>query len=63
VLAIPRPARLLEALTFGAGYHVSPRFDDRATLWQAVVDQQLEGVVAKKLHERYKRGERAMNEE
>ena len=31
---------LLEALSFGAGCHVSPRFDDGTALWRAIVDQQ-----------------------
>lgn len=50
---------LLEALSFGMGCHVSPRFDDGVALWKAVVEQKLEGVVAKKLHEPYKPGERS----
>jgi bifunctional non-homologous end joining protein LigD len=48
---------LLESLDF-AGCQLCPRFDDAPALWQAVQEHRLEGVVAKKLDERYRPGER-----
>jgi bifunctional non-homologous end joining protein LigD len=49
---------ILELLDFGPGCHVSPRFDDREALWESVCERRLEGVVAKRLNEPYRPGER-----
>jgi bifunctional non-homologous end joining protein LigD len=49
---------ILESLTFGLAVQVCPRFDDRAALWRAVIEHRLEGVVAKRLTEVYRPGER-----
>jgi ATP-dependent DNA ligase len=51
--------KILELLDFGTGCHVSPAFDDGAALWESICDRRLEGVVAKKLGEPYRPGERA----
>jgi bifunctional non-homologous end joining protein LigD len=50
---------VLESLSFCRGVKISPRFDDGAALWAAVVEHRLEGVVAKRLSERYRPGERS----
>jgi bifunctional non-homologous end joining protein LigD len=49
----------LELLSFGPGCHVSPSFEDGAALWESVCERRLEGVVAKKLSEPYRPGERS----
>jgi bifunctional non-homologous end joining protein LigD len=49
---------LLESLTFGYGCHLCPRFEDGAALWRSVVEYRLEGVVAKRLSQPYRPGER-----
>jgi ATP-dependent DNA ligase len=49
---------ILELLDFGFGCHVCPRFEDGAALWESVCERGLEGVVAKKLGEPYRPGER-----
>jgi bifunctional non-homologous end joining protein LigD len=49
---------LLESLTFGNGCHLCPRFEDGTALWRSVVERRLEGVVAKRLSEPYRPGER-----
>jgi ATP-dependent DNA ligase len=50
---------MLESLAFAPGCHICPRFDDGPALWVSVGKHRLEGVVAKRLHERYLPGERA----
>jgi bifunctional non-homologous end joining protein LigD len=50
---------ILESLSFGRGCHVSSSFDDGQALWKAVKEHRLEGVVAKKLTEPYRPGERS----
>jgi ATP-dependent DNA ligase len=62
VRALPYGERrvLLESLRFGTVCQVTPpRFDDGAALWDSVVERRLEGVVAKRLREPYRPGERA----
>jgi bifunctional non-homologous end joining protein LigD len=49
---------ILELLEFGAGCHLSPRFEDGEALWESVCERRLEGVVAKRLNEPYRPGER-----
>jgi bifunctional non-homologous end joining protein LigD len=49
---------ILEVLDFGHGCHVCPSFDDGAALWESVCERRLEGVVAKRLSEPYRPGER-----
>jgi bifunctional non-homologous end joining protein LigD len=51
--------RLLDDLELeGSHWSTSPCFDDGRALWQAVVDQALEGIVAKPKGSRYIPGER-----
>jgi bifunctional non-homologous end joining protein LigD len=50
---------ILELLHFGPGCHVCPRFDDGPALWESVCSRRLEGVVAKRLSEPYRPGERS----
>jgi bifunctional non-homologous end joining protein LigD len=50
---------ILESFAFGRGCHVCPRFDDGAALWMSVVEHALEGVVAKRLKEPYRPGQRS----
>jgi bifunctional non-homologous end joining protein LigD len=51
--------RLLEILELeGPCWRVPEAVDDGPGLWEAVSEQELEGVVAKRLHERYLPGER-----
>ena len=54
-----RRHELLESLDFGEACEVCPRFDNGAALWQVVVERRLEGVVAKRLEEPYRAGERS----
>jgi bifunctional non-homologous end joining protein LigD len=52
--------RILEGLGLeGPRWRVPEAFDDGPALWEAVWEHGLEGVVAKRLHERYLPGERA----
>jgi bifunctional non-homologous end joining protein LigD len=51
--------KLLESLTIGYGCHLCPRFEDGAALWRSVVEHRLEGIVAKRLTEPYRLGERS----
>jgi bifunctional non-homologous end joining protein LigD len=53
-----RRRELLETLDFAGCCQLCPRFDDGAALWQAIREHQLEGVVAKRLDEPYRPGER-----
>jgi ATP-dependent DNA ligase len=53
-----RRRELLESLDFAGGCQLCPRFDDGAALWQVIRQHQLEGVVAKRLDEPYRPGER-----
>ncbi len=48
----------LEGLTLPPGSHLCSRFDDGAALWASVVAHRLEGVVAKRLKDAYRPGER-----
>jgi ATP-dependent DNA ligase len=48
----------LELLEFGIGCHLCPRFDDGEALWESVCGRGLKGVVAKRLDEPYRPGER-----
>jgi bifunctional non-homologous end joining protein LigD len=50
---------ILELFHFGRGCHLCPRFEDGEALWQSVCERQLEGVVAKRLSEPYRPGERS----
>jgi len=51
--------RILEGLGLeGSQWRVPEAFDDGPALWAAVCEHELEGVVAKKLHEPYLCGER-----
>ena len=52
-----RRARLA-ACDFRRVAHAPDAFDDGDALWEAVCEQRLEGVVAKRLDERYRPGER-----
>jgi bifunctional non-homologous end joining protein LigD len=49
---------ILVLLDFGPGCHVCPRFGDGEALWESVCERGLEGVVAKRLGEQYRPGER-----
>ena len=52
--------RLLASLELeGPQVRTPEAFDEGEALWQAVCDQELEGVVAKRLNQRYLSGERA----
>jgi bifunctional non-homologous end joining protein LigD len=52
--------RLLQALALdGRAWRVPEAFEDGQALWEAVCEHELEGVVAKRLHEPYLSGERA----
>ena len=48
----------LELLEFGPGCHVCPRCRDGEALWESVCERGLEGVVAKRMDEPYRPGER-----
>jgi len=50
---------ILEGIDFGGLAHVPEAFGDGAALFEAVCEQEPEGVVAKRLHEPYRPGERA----
>jgi bifunctional non-homologous end joining protein LigD len=50
---------VLESLDFGGVCEVGPRFDDGGALWRAIRQHRLEGVVAKRLDEPYRPGERS----
>jgi bifunctional non-homologous end joining protein LigD len=51
--------RILEGLGLaGSQWRVPETFDDGAALWEALCEQELEGLVAKRLHEPYLCGER-----
>jgi bifunctional non-homologous end joining protein LigD len=55
-----RRRQLLEALDLdGAQWKVPEAFEDGPALWEAVCEHELEGVVAKRLHEPCFSGERA----
>ena len=49
----------MEAIDFGGKAHVLDVFTDGHALFDAVCEWEMEGVVAKRLHERYRPGERA----
>ncbi len=51
--------RVLERIDFGGRAHVPEVFGDGAALFDAVCEQELEGIIAKRLNERYRPGERA----
>ena len=51
--------QILERIEFRRRAHVPEVFDDEAALFEAVCEQELEGVVAKRRRERYRPGERA----
>ena len=53
-----RRALLEEVDLTGPCWHTPPAFEDRDALWTVVVDQGLEGVVAKRLDSPYRPGER-----
>jgi bifunctional non-homologous end joining protein LigD len=50
---------ILERIDFGGRAHVPETFADGAALFDAVCEHELEGVLAKRLNERYRPGERA----
>jgi bifunctional non-homologous end joining protein LigD len=50
---------ILERIDFGGRAHVPETFGDGAALFDAVCEQELEGVVAKRLNEPYRPGQRA----
>jgi hypothetical protein len=50
---------IVESLTSGRGVQVCPRFDEGPALWASVLEHPLEGVVAKRLNEPYRPGERS----
>jgi bifunctional non-homologous end joining protein LigD len=50
---------VLELLELGPGCHVCPRFEDGEALWESVCERRLEGVVAKRLSEPYRPGQRS----
>jgi ATP-dependent DNA ligase len=49
----------LESLDFASACQVCPRFEDGAALWHAIREHQLEGIVAKRLVEPCRPGERS----
>jgi ATP-dependent DNA ligase len=51
--------QILERIDFNGGAHVPEAFTDGSALFDAVCDSELEGVVAKRLNESYRPGERA----
>jgi bifunctional non-homologous end joining protein LigD len=60
----PKPYRerrqvLAELELEGPHWRVPEAFDDSPALWEAICEHELEGVVAKRLHEPYLCGERA----
>jgi bifunctional non-homologous end joining protein LigD len=54
-----RRRELLETLNFAGCWQLCPRYDDGPALWHAIREHQLEGVVAKRLSEPYRPGERS----
>jgi bifunctional non-homologous end joining protein LigD len=50
---------LLETLNFAGSWQLCPRFNDGGALWHAIREHQLEGVVAKRVNEPYRPGERS----
>lgn len=59
LLRWPSSGPLLASMDWAACIcQLCPRFDDGAALWHAIRQHQLEGVVAKRLNEPYRPGER-----
>jgi ATP-dependent DNA ligase len=57
-LSYRRRREPLESLNLAGVCEIGPRFEDGGALWAAIVDHRLEGVVAKRLEQPYRPGER-----